>query len=453
MAKENFTAGRIAAFKCAEGKKQSIYWDAKVPGLGLRVTSTGNKAYIFETRLNSKTIRITIGDCRTWSIDKAQQKATEYKTLTDQGIDPRQLRADKIADNETLKAEEKRRNATFSEAWSVYIDANKSEWGDRHLADHINLAALGGADKKRGKGKTIDGPLASLLPLALTEFTGERLTLWLETETAKRPTSAALSYRLLRAFIRWSQDHKDYRGIIDQSAYSAKSVRRAIPRSKSKDDCLQREQLPIWFKKINELSNPVISTFLKGLLITGARREELGRLRWDDVDFKWKTMTIRDKVEGSRVIPLTPYFASLLTELKRLSLTPPTVRQIKRAEEKKSPRNPSQWVFTSPTSADGRLTDPRPSHVQALGLAGLPHLSLHGLRRSFGTLCEWVEVPSGISAQIMGHKPSAIAEKHYRKRPIDLLRMWHEKIEAWVLEQAEIDFKQQETSQTLRAVK
>lgn len=43
-------------------------------------------------------------------------------------------------------------------------------------------------------------------------------------------------------------------------------------------------------------------------------------------------------------------------------------------------------------------------------------------------------------AQIQGHKPSAIAEKHYRRRPIDLLRMWHDKIEAWMLAQAGIPF-------------
>jgi intergrase/recombinase len=45
-------------------------------------------------------------------------------------------------------------------------------------------------------------------------------------------------------------------------------------------------------------------------------------------------------------------------------------------------------------------------------------------------ISEWVEVPVGVAAQIQGHKPSAIAEKHYRRRPLDLLRMWHDKIEA-----------------------
>jgi hypothetical protein len=49
-------------------------------------------------------------------------------------------------------------------------------------------------------------------------------------------------------------------------------------------------------------------------------------------------------------------------------------------------------------------------------------------------------LPAGVVAQIMGHKPSATAEKHYTVRPLDLLRVHHEKIEAWILEQAGIAF-------------
>lgn len=94
---------------------------------------------------------------------------------------------------------------------------------------------------------------------------------------------------------------------------------------------------------------------------------------------------------------------------------------------------PSKWVFFSPTAASGRIQEPRAAHNKAIQAAGLPHLTIHGLRRSFGTLAEWVECPAGVSAQIMGHKPSATAEKHYRRRPLDLLRMWHTKIEGWTL--------------------
>ena len=66
-------------------------------------------------------------------------------------------------------------------------------------------------------------------------------------------------------------------------------------------------------------------------------------------------------------------------------------------------------------------------------------MTLHGLRRSFKSLSEWLEIPVGVIAQIMGHKPSATAEKHYTIRPLDLLRVHHEKFEGWILQQAGIE--------------
>ncbi len=236
---------------------------------------------------------------------------------------------------------------------------------------------------------------------------------------------------MLRAFLNWCADRPEYQSLIHTDACASRRVRDELPRPAVKDDCLQREQLPLWFGQVRALQNPVQSAYLQALLLTGARREELAGLRWEDVDFQWKSLTIRDKVEGERTIPLTPYVSLLLAALPR--------------------RN--QWVFSSPTAASGRLQEPRIAHNKALTAAGLPALTLHGLRRSFGTLCEWVECPAGISAQIMGHKPSALAEKHYRRRPLDLLRQWHTKIEGWILEQAGIEQpKQEEAAPALRVV-
>ena len=136
-----------------------------------------------------------------------------------------------------------------------------------------------------------------------------------------------------------------------------------------------------------------------------------GGLRWTDVDFKWNTLAIRDKVEGDRDIPLTPYLSQLLRELPRQD----------------------EWVFSSKTAKEGRLVEPTIAHRKALKRAGSPHVSLNGLRRSFGTLAEWVDMPTGVVEQIVGLKPFAITEKHYRRRSIDLLRQWHTKLENWIL--------------------
>lgn len=68
-------------------------------------------------------------------------------------------------------------------------------------------------------------------------------------------------------------------------------------------------------------------------------------------------------------------------------------------------------------------------------------------------LSEWVEAPAGIVMQIMGHKPSAIAEKHYIQRELDLLHLWHVRIEAWILKRAGIEFVPVAQPGALRVVK
>lgn len=430
MAKVKFTAGRVDSFRCEGGKNPSFLWDSVAPGLGLRAAPGGGKSFIFQAKLKGQVIRITIGAPETWTIVSAQAEARRLKVIIDNGQDPRQVKADglaaeqverdtKAAEAEAAQIEAQRQGLTLGEVWPLYIAARQHKWSAGHLQNHMTLTAAGGEPKKRGKGLTVAGPMAPLMRLALADLTPERIAAWLEKEAADRPTNAAQSYRLLRAFIRWAADVPAYRGIVSSEAYSASGVREAVPKSQAADgDGLQREQLPAWFEAMRRIRNPVISAYLQALLLTGARREELAALRWTDVDFQWRSMSIRDKVEGTRTIPLTPYTSALLLALPR--------------------RN--EYVFSSPSAASGYLEEPRIAHTKALAAAGLPHVSLQGLRRSFGTLCEWVEMPAGISAQIMGHKPSALAEKHYRRRPLDLLRMWHAKIEAWMLEQAGVVF-------------
>lgn len=415
---QNFTAGRVEQFVCKPGKRQTIYWDGKAPGLGVRVMASGGKSYIFESRLHGKTIRVTIGDVRAWPIKQAQDRATALKTQVDQGIDPRQLAAKQAAEHAERRTAALREQFTVSEVWANYLEIKGKKWSTRTLADHIKLADPGGQPRKRGSGVVFPGALARIMPFKLIELDSARIANWLESEVAARPTQAALAYRLLRGFFRWCSTTPEYKGLVNLDAVSSRMAKEHVPRVKPKvDDCLQREQLPAWFDAVRQIQNPVISAYLQALLLTGARREELMALRWTDVDFQWASLRIADKVEAEgRVIPLTPYVATILTALPR--------------------RN--EWVFSSEGSKSGRLQEPRIQHNQALVKAGLPHITIHGLRRSFGTLAEWVECPTGVSAQIMGHKPSAIAEKHYRRRPIDLLRSWHTKIESWILEQADV---------------
>ena len=426
--KFGFTAPKINALNCLKGKSQSIYWDTKTPNLGLRVTPSGMKSFVFETWFNGKSLRVTIGDIKSWSLDKAQTEARRLKVLTDRGIDPREER-------EELRAKAQARLLRGIQGlvvWNEYINQRKHQWGERHKADHIDMVRKGGDKITRGlrKGQAAikqKGILLDLLSLPLNEITRDRVSNWLKKESSQRPTRARLALSLLKAFITWAGNQTKYKELVDINA-CARLVKE-LPPVRAKEDCLQKEQLKAWFSGVLRINSPTTSSYLQTLLLTGSRRNELATLKWRDVDFQWNTLVIRDKIQGSRQIPLTPYVASLLDRLPRINA----------------------YVFSSPTAKNGYLTEPRKAHQAVIERAGLPDLSIHGLRRSFGTLSEWVECPVGVVAQIQGHKPSAIAEKHYRKRPIDLLRSWHIRIENFILGEADI-IQPKETSKKLIVV-
>ena len=457
--KTRFTAAKVAAFRCPPEKIQAFLWDSDTNGLGLKASPGGSKKYILESRLKSgETIRLTIGDPRSWSINAAQEEARRLQTSIDQGNDPRklltaQLAATRAADD-AAAAEEISKSLTVGVAWHAYLEHHEKRWGARHIADHRNLSQPGGMQKKRGKGLTKVGVLAPLLQMRMASITADVLKEWQAEEGASRANNARQGFEMFRAFWRWCASRDEYSTIVDAAIVENKDLRAEVPSRKSKKfDVLERAQLTSWFAAVRGLSNPVVSAYLQGLLLTGARREELAALRWEDVDFRWNSLWVKDKVmaEG-RKIPLTPYFSSLLQELKRINETQSKIKDMTGNTIDAPDWKPSPWVFFSKNAAAGRIAEPRIPHNRALAIAGLSHVTLHGLRRTFASLAEWVEMPRGIVAQIMGHAPNATAEKHYINRPLELLAVWHDKYEAWILEQAGIAFTQQKAGLCVASV-
>lgn len=415
-AKANFTAGRVASFACPSDQTEAYLWDSTQPGLGLRARASGSKAYIFQRRLNGQTLRLTIGSPAEWDIDQARAEVRRLGVLIDNGTDPRDEVREREARKASARQEAQRATVTVGSAWQAYLRANWERWGEHHRLNLTGAMQAPGKPHKRGKGLTAAGPLFPLYGERLATLDNKRIERLLASETAKRPTVTAQAFRMFRAFLSWCDEQPEYEGLAKPASVLTKSVKRMVPATKAKQTALQREQLAPFFEAVKRIGNPSQSAYLQALLLTGARPNEIKTLRWADIDFQWRTMIIRDKVEGERIIPLPPYLAQLLHALPR--------------------RN--EWVFSSTDQKAGHIAEANHALTRAMQSAGLPHITPHDLRRSFGTLSEWVECPVGVVAQIQGHKPSALAEKHYRARPIDLLRKWHTTIEGWILEQAGI---------------
>lgn len=77
--------------------------DADTPGLGLRVTQGGARAYIFESRLFGKTIRKVIGDPKTIGLKDARSLASKFKAMVLQGKDPREELRSRRASHESRR--------------------------------------------------------------------------------------------------------------------------------------------------------------------------------------------------------------------------------------------------------------------------------------------------------------------------------------------------------------
>ena len=423
---QDLTTGTIERLTCPAGKLQVFMRDAKAPGLRVRVTAAGAKSFVFEAKLNRQTIRRTIGDVRAWSIEAARTEANRLRVMFDSGTDPREVErqqeADKAAQTAAVIAQAEAAtiaSVTVGEVWAVYLAERRPYWGDLHYADHIRFAKAGGVPANRGtrgRGVTIAGPLFPLMALPLRELDASTVEAWAAHEAKTRPSAARLAWRQLKVFLGWCSEQTAYADLLPaKNPAKTTRSREVLGKAGVKQDALMREQLTVWFEAVQRIGNPVTAAYLQTLLLTGARPGEVLGLRWDEINTKWRGLTIRDKVEGERVIPLTPYIAHLISALPR--------------------RN--EFVFSG---AAGAMSKPHKPHTTACAVAGIDGLSLHGLRRSFKSLTEWLEIPAGVVAQIMGHKPSATAEKHYTVRPLDLLRIHHEKIEAWILEQAGVQF-------------
>ena len=437
--KVKLTPQRIKNIPNPTSNKKVFLWDSTCPGLAV-VATTKRKNFVFETRFDKKTLRMTIGPVDLWTVETARRRATELRQLTDQGVDPREDKKRKLSEEKFARAESMRQDITVAEAWKAYLEDRKPHWGERHYQDHARLSLAGGDDRKRSKKKTVPGVLSSLMPLNLSELTADTVKPWIVKESATRGTQTALGYRLLRAFINWCETQKKYKNIASPDACSTRVAKDNLPKQRAKRDCLQKEQLTPFFEAVRSYtsrtplpSDKIIAAYIQVLLLTGRRPNEIISLKWVDIDFKWNTLAIHDKVDGEADIPLTPYVATLLSSLPRQN----------------------QWVFSSPRSSDGKLQRPSRAFAKILDKANVQGLTFHGLRRSFKTLTEWIEAPRGVVHQIQGHKPSATAEKHYTKRPIDMLRLWHTKIEAWFLEQAGVEFdylKENDTTTPLKLV-
>jgi integrase len=140
-----------------------------------------------------------------------------------------------------------------------------------------------------------------------------------------------------------------------------------LPRVNNKlTRCLTEEQE----RKLLDASTDCFRPLIQSALYTGMRLGELLDLRWGDVDFETRIVTVvHGKGEKTRHIPMVPELVKVL-------------EQVPRAISSKG--EPSPWVFNNPDTAT-RWVDIKKQWARTLRISAIREFRFHDLRHTFAS--------------------------------------------------------------------
>ena len=124
------------------------------------------------------------------------------------------------------------------------------------------------------------GALYPLLALPLSQVNEDTLKSWFDREALAGKHQAARALMMFRGFMCWCSAKPEYRALVDRDAGKAAALVEGLPSNTRRADALEAAQVPGWYAGVEQLNNRNASVYLRALLVTGARREEMAALKW-----------------------------------------------------------------------------------------------------------------------------------------------------------------------------
>jgi integrase len=168
-----------------------------------------------------------------------------------------------------------------------------------------------------------------------------------------------------------------------------------------------------------ETENATARDYLRLLLLTGMRRSEGLRLRWENVDLAGATLMVPDtKNYEPLFLPLSDYLLAVLSQ-------------------RRSKTEESEWVFPAP-SARGHLQEPKKFIWNVREKSGVS-FTLHDLRRTFITIAESLDISAYALKRLLNHKLQSDVTAGYIVTDVERLRAPMQRITDSILERAKAD--------------
>jgi integrase len=369
VARKTLTEKSVASTTPPKSGRLEVF-DTVVPGLCCRITEHGGRSFSLMYRFAGKLRRDTLGAYPRLRLTAAREKARRALEQVGQGKDPRAELAEQAA------AQKRREANTVGAIAEQFVELYASErrrtdlerildpevvtsWGDRPISNITRADALDA----------------------------------LATVKRRPPVRANRVLAAMKLFFGWAVEHDYLQG-------SPVAAIRKPTRETKRDRILSEDEIRAFWRACDRLGWPH-GPLYQLLLLTAPRRDELGKLRWSEVNADKALVEIpagRFKGNRAHVIPLSRAATEIIDTLPKIA----------------TPTGKLEFVFTRSGRAAIADYSQQKVKLDALMLeelrkavgspeAELPGWTLHDLRRSARTEMSRIGVNPDIAERVLGH--------------------------------------------------
>jgi integrase len=380
----------------AASGNDTFAWDGSLAGFGVKITPSGTKSFVYAYRHDGRKRRLTLGRADKMSTSKARALAEVAQTAVRAGRDPQAEKAQARA-AQTVK--------DHAQEWlaSLRAKAKRDELSERTVLDYaskVNLHIVPAFGRMKPADLTT-AAIKSWRASKLAEADKADGTRRLGVEGVKgtlRVLSALCSYL------------KDEAGVIASNPakglgqFTTRQVERYLTQEETArlSAVLERwrERGPLWVSVI-ELA-----------LLTGMRKGEILKLRWDAVDEVQRRILLRDhktkRTSGAKTLHLGEAALEVLEKAKAWRrLGNPYVfpsQEHRNVALVKSGQAPSIDNLRGCASAGGLKRAWHAIRAEAGLKEGEARCRIHDLRHNFGAVGASSGIPLTILGKSMGHR-------------------------------------------------
>jgi integrase len=361
---------------------QVFYRDLDLAGFGLRV-GTISKVFFAEGQVRRRTVRVTIGKYELISPETARKRALKLLGEMAEGYDPHAERRAKRASAMTLRESfddffARRPLAASSKPnYERTIDIYLKDWADKPISEISRRMVL---DRHRKIGEENGRVTANNIMRHLRSV--HNFTAAAHGELPPNPVMILTQAR----------------------AWNVERRRRSV---------IPMHGLPKWWRAVHA-EDEYVRDFLLIALLTGMRRSEIARLRWEHIDLEGKTLTVPRTKNGDPLeLPLSTFLHELL--LTRREADPD-----------------AEWVFPGP-GATGHIVETKKFYARVAKRSGIT-FTLHDLRRTFVTIAESLDIPHYALKRLLNHRTDSDVTGGYIVMDVERLRRPVERVAERILE-------------------